>query len=84
LIFLFFDNEEIHDCSHMTYHMMWDHRSRLSKSWLEKTRRIMLGHIYIAWYSYRKYEVDTWWKHELHMNIRVGLFIISMDHEDFI
>jgi len=28
-LFLFiFDNEEAHDCSHMTYHIMWGHRPR--------------------------------------------------------
>ena len=42
------------------------------------------GHIYIAWYSYGKYEVNIWWKYGLYMDIRVGLFIISMDHKYFV
>ena len=28
-LFLFIDDEEAHDCSHMTYHMMWGHRPRV-------------------------------------------------------
>ena len=45
---------------------------------------MMSRHMYTAWYSYRKYKVDTWWEHTLHINIRIGLFIISMDHKDFV
>ena len=34
--FIFIDDEEAHDCGHMTYHMMWGHRPRLGKSGLEE------------------------------------------------
>ena len=44
----------------------------------------MSGHIYIAWCSYKRHEIDTWWKHGLYMDIRVGLLIVSTDHEDFV
>ena len=41
---------------------------------------MILEHMYIAWYSYERHEVDTWWKYGLHIDIRVGLFTISTDH----
>ena len=46
----------------------------------ERTRRIMSEYIYKAWCPYRRYEVDAWWKHGKHMDIRIGLFIVSTDH----
>ena len=42
------------------------------------------GHIYIVWCSYERHEVNTWWKYELHMDIRVGLLIVSIDHKHFV
>jgi len=41
---------------------------------------MILGYMYRIWYSYRRYEVNAWWKHRQHMDIRVELFIISTDH----
>ena len=38
--FFFFNNEEVCDCGYM-------HRPRLGESWLDKTRKMMSGHIYI-------------------------------------
>ena len=34
--------------------------------------------------SYRRYEVNIWWKYGLYMDMRVGLFIVSTDYEDFV
>jgi len=82
--FFFLDNEEVCDWGHMIYHMMWGHRPRLDKSWLEEARRIILRHIYTTWCSYERLEINTWWKHELHMDIRVGLFTVSTDYEYFV
>ena len=69
LIFLFFDNEEACDCNHMTCLMIWDNRPRLGKIELEEAGRIMSKYISIAYLPY------GWC-----IDIRVGLFIISMDH----
>jgi len=44
----------------------------------------MSGHMYIAWCPYGRHKVDTWWKHRLHMDIRVVIFIVSMDHKNFV
>ena len=38
----------------------------------------------MAWYSYERHEGKAWWKHEQYMDIRVGLFITSTDHETFV
>ena len=38
----------------------------------------------MLWYFYERYKIDTWWKHGLYMDIRVGLFIISMDHKNVV
>ena len=40
--------------------------------------------MYMAWYPYERHEVDIWWKHRLHMDIRVGLFIVSTYHKEFV
>jgi len=45
---------------------------------------MMLEHIYTAWYPYERHESEAWWKHGQCMDIRVGLFITSMDHETFV
>jgi len=62
LIFLFFwfyfDNEEVHDWSHMTCHIMWGHRPRLWKKELKE------------------------WCQSIY--IRIKLFIVSINHEDFV
>ena len=49
----FFDDKEACDCCHMTYHMIWSQRPRLSESKLKEARRM-------TWYSYRKYKGETW------------------------
>ena len=47
--FLFyFDNEEAYDCSYMICHIVWGHEPKLGESRLERTRRMMLEHMYIA------------------------------------
>ena len=84
LIFFFFDNKEICNCGHMIYYMMWDCRPKHGKSWLEEARRITSRYMYIAWCSYRRHEVDIWWKYGLHMDIRVGLFIVNINHKNFV
>jgi len=43
----------------------------------------MSGHMYMTWCSYRRHKVDTWWKHGLYIDIRIG-FIVSMDHKNFV
>jgi len=47
--FLFyFDDKEAYDCDYITCHMMWGYKPKLGKSRLERTRRMMLGHVHIA------------------------------------
>jgi len=36
--------------------------------------------MYMVWYPYRRYEVNVWWKYGQHIDIRVGLLIVNMDH----
>jgi len=38
----------------------------------------------MVWYFYGRYEVNVWWKHGLHIDIRVGLFIISIDYKNIV
>jgi len=40
----------------------------------------MSEHMYITWCPYRRHKVNIWWKHGQHMDIRVGLFIVSTDY----
>ena len=35
-LFMIFDDEEAHDCGHMTCHMMWDHKPKLWEKGLKE------------------------------------------------
>ena len=54
-----FDNEEVYDCGHMTYHMMWGYKPKLDENGLEELKRMISGHIYIAWYPYGRHEDEA-------------------------
>ena len=41
-------------------------------------------HMYMIWYSYGRHKVNAWRKCKLYMDIRVGLFIVSIDHKYFV
>jgi len=57
----------------MTYHMMWGHSLRLWKKELEEWwQGAYIWYIHLIVY--------TWYTYWQCMDIRVGLFIISMDH----
>ena len=60
-------------CSHMTCHMMWCHRPR---RWWKNLEDDVRAHVYNM-----AILRQTW---ERSMNIRAGLIISSMDHEDFV
>jgi len=73
-LFLFLlDNEEVCDCGHMTCHIMWGHKPRFSESRLKGTRKMILGHMYIVWYSYGRYKDKIWWKHGQCIDFRARL-----------
>jgi len=38
----------------------------------------------MIWCPYGKHEINVWWNYGLHIDIRVGLFIVSTDHKNFV